>query len=159
MKRIVKRSFPFAADGIRVKMTEVGSSIEIKDSLVPGLVAEGYLEPAAGEVYDPKTSLELDPQGLLNPTEVKTSEPVTPPVEKSVNDAVETFSLAVDVFNEVVIEIPDDWKSLKWAALKALAEKIKGTPVGSSQEARSVIEAEIELRKPAVTDKAEEKKE
>lgn len=44
------------------------------------------------------------------------------------------------------IEIPDDWKSMKWFALKALAEKVAGREVKDSDDAKAVVEAEVTRR-------------
>lgn len=46
----------------------------------------------------------------------------------------------------VAIEIPDDWRALKWFALKSLAEKVKNGPVANADEARIAIEAELGAR-------------
>lgn len=44
------------------------------------------------------------------------------------------------------IDIPDDWRALKWFALKSLAEKVKNAPVANADEARIAIEAELGAR-------------
>jgi hypothetical protein len=49
------------------------------------------------------------------------------------------------------IEIPDDWKTMKWFALKALAEKIAAREVKDSDDAKAVVEAEVTRRAPAQT--------
>jgi len=50
--------------------------------------------------------------------------------------------------NGASIEIPEDWKSMKWFALKALAEKIAGRDVKDSDDAKAVVEAEFTKRAP-----------
>lgn len=44
------------------------------------------------------------------------------------------------------VEIPDNWPKLKWFALKALAEKIFGKPVAGTDEARTIVQAEVDRR-------------
>lgn len=51
-----------------------------------------------------------------------------------------------------VVIIPDDWATLKSAALKALAGKIAGREIRDAEEARTAIAAEIEARASRATD-------
>ncbi|PDT77187.1 hypothetical protein CO675_11650 [Bradyrhizobium sp. C9] len=44
------------------------------------------------------------------------------------------------------VEIPENWAKLKWFALKALAEKIFGKPVAGTDEARTIVQAELDRR-------------
>ncbi|WP_050400377.1 hypothetical protein [Bradyrhizobium embrapense] len=44
------------------------------------------------------------------------------------------------------VEIPENWSKLKWFALKALAEKIFGKPVAGTDEARTIVQAEVDRR-------------
>lgn len=73
-------------------------------------------------------------------------------VEAEAARAVADAKLApvgVDVSTDnrpALIEIPDDWRALKWFALKSLAEKVKGAPVANADEARVAIEAELAAR-------------
>lgn len=44
------------------------------------------------------------------------------------------------------VAIPDDWKTMKWYALQALAKKIADADVANPEGARVIIEAEIIAR-------------
>lgn len=44
------------------------------------------------------------------------------------------------------VEIPDDWKSLKWFALRSLASKISDEPIKTMEQAVAAIEAELARR-------------
>jgi hypothetical protein len=44
------------------------------------------------------------------------------------------------------IEIPDNWRTMKWFALKSFAEKIAGREIADSDEAKAVVETEIARR-------------
>jgi hypothetical protein len=47
------------------------------------------------------------------------------------------------------VVIPADWKSMKWANLKAMADKVKGSEVSGAEEARRVILEELARREAA----------
>lgn len=49
MKCKVLKILPYARDGIRVETLPVGWEGEILDELIPGLIAEKYVEPAAAD--------------------------------------------------------------------------------------------------------------
>ena len=42
---LVVRGFPYAADGIAIVMLVAGNRADIRDELVPGLAAEGWIDP------------------------------------------------------------------------------------------------------------------
>lgn len=44
------------------------------------------------------------------------------------------------------VDIPDDWKSLKWFALRSLASKVSSEPVKTHEDAVAAIEAELARR-------------
>lgn len=44
------------------------------------------------------------------------------------------------------IDIPEDWRDLSWQAKRSLAKSLTDVPVINSEQAREVIEAEIERR-------------
>ncbi|UFX42073.1 hypothetical protein HAP47_0022700 [Bradyrhizobium sp. 41S5] len=52
------------------------------------------------------------------------------------------------------VEIPENWPKLKWFALKALAEKILGKPVAGTDEARNIVQAEVDRRANPETSEA-----
>ncbi len=72
----------------------------------------------------------------VKPTDVGPIETKSEPVD---NDP----ALAKDSVDHA---IPDDWRSMKWFALKALAEKISGAAVADAAKAKSVIEAALARR-------------
>ncbi len=47
MKCAVLKSFPYAHDGARTEMVSAGEDREIRDELVNGLAAAGYIKPPA----------------------------------------------------------------------------------------------------------------
>lgn len=136
MKRVVKVAFPYAADGQNTRMTEVGAEIDFPDSIVPGLEEAGLVERAAAI----KTQLAVVAAPVV-------AAPVVAPVEPPAPDA--------KLFEEPEkkpadpVAIPNDWKSMKWGALRVLAEKIKGTAVDNPKAALAVIEAELAQRASA----------
>jgi hypothetical protein len=42
---LIVMGFPYAADGISAVMLATGSRADIRDELVPGLAAEGWIDP------------------------------------------------------------------------------------------------------------------
>ncbi|CAH1661740.1 conserved hypothetical protein [Hyphomicrobiales bacterium] len=45
-----------------------------------------------------------------------------------------------------VVEIPADWRDLKWFSMKALAANFTDQPIENKPEAEKIIEAELERR-------------
>lgn len=60
--------------------------------------------------------------------------------DTAVTDAGKKPVEAVDV------EIPNDWKSLKWFALRSLASKVSDTPIKTAEDATAAIEAYLASR-------------
>lgn len=47
MKVVIVKSFGYGHDGIHVVQTVVGEEVDIRDELIPGLVAEGFVAAPA----------------------------------------------------------------------------------------------------------------
>lgn len=48
-----------------------------------------------------------------------------------------------------LVEIPDDWSSLEWPKLRALASKVAGEDIRKKEDAVAAIEAELDSRAAA----------
>ena len=90
------KGFPYSWDGVTELKAVAGTTCDVPDQHIEGLVAEGYIHS-----------------------------PVDP---------------------NAVVDIPENWPSLKWFGLKALAEKIAGKEVAKAPEAKSIIEQELARR-------------
>jgi len=44
---LITRGFPYAADGIAIVMLAAGTRADIRDELIPGLAAEGWIDTGA----------------------------------------------------------------------------------------------------------------
>lgn len=158
MKVRVIKEFPYAPDGYGVVVVRPGPDlVEIKDVVVPGLVAEGFIQvdeqvpggtaPAKVEAEVLKDIEEKIIEGYLKNITEPTREVVAEVLDVAGFQPVETAATEAALTPpEIKIEIPADWKSMKWFALKALAESISGADVKTSQEARIVIEGELQKR-------------
>lgn len=75
-------------------------------------------------------------------------EPSSPPVvtEDTPPAKVANRSTAESREEQLAVEIPDDWKSLKWFALRSLASKVSSDPVNKMEDAVAAIEAELARR-------------
>jgi len=51
--------------------------------------------------------------------------------------------------NQAAVEIPADWRDMKFFAIKSLASKVSNTPITDKADAVSAIEAEIARRAAA----------
>lgn len=123
MKLTILKPFAYAADHINVVMVQPGEA-EIADDLVPGLVAEGY----------------VGGPGIAAPPPVAAGRPDPAPESDTVPDA------AADDPPPGSVEIPDDWRALKWPALRSLASKVSDEPIHNHADAVAAIELELERR-------------
>lgn len=110
----------------------------------PGEIIEGDLarEAIVGKwaVLHGDKVVVLD-KAPVNPAKPAPAAPVADKADLSVYRAAFLERIAAEV-----PPIPVDWKSFKWTALRALAEKISGKTANNPDEARRVIEAEIASR-------------
>lgn len=67
-----------------------------------------------------------------------------PPVEET--SAVDERRTAESGADHVAVEIPDDWRTKKWFALRSLASKVSSDPILDMEGAIKAIEAELERR-------------
>lgn len=144
MRASVTKSFRGVVDGeIHGRTIEVGE--EISGSLAEVAITEGWAEKLAG-------ADESENSGETVGNLVENGEKDAKTAEKTVENGKNSAGADEKVGGEggsgapVLAEISADWKSLKWFALKGVAEKIKGSAVSDSAEAKSVIEAELARR-------------
>lgn len=122
--RVLKR-FPYNATGAggAVMLLE-GAVISIRDNLVPGLRAEGFVTPAAaGEPI----------REIIQAVEIAPPKPVP---EKHPNDDV---------------PIPANWGELSWPERRSLAARVnfEGRAVVTAGDVNGVIIAELDRRATA----------
>lgn len=133
MKVTVLRPLPYAADHIRAVTLAPGEA-EIADELVPGLVAEGYLaEPDQGAA----------PAEAVAPS---APEPPAVPVVAEPDAPAEPTQAEPTDAPAAAVEIPADWRDLKWPALRSLALKVSDEPIRNHDDAVAAIELELERR-------------
>jgi hypothetical protein len=134
MKVLVAKPFPYSADGLRVTdYFSVGDEPDINEAVVPGLESEGYI--VVNRVAPASAVVEASPELEMFPA------PVTEPEKPAEAPIGSPEAPKADV-----VQIPDDWRSMKWFKLKTLASKISGIDVKSPEEAKGLIEAELAKR-------------
>lgn len=131
MQCLVVKPFPYSADGLKTTHRFVeGDEPDLPEAAVESLEIGGYvvigLPPPSAEIVGGGVDAETG-DGTQDESETIAEEmlPLVSPDE---------------------VSIPPDWRSMKWFALKALAEKIKGSDVAGSDEARAVIESKLSQR-------------
>lgn len=84
----------------------------------------------------------------LNPSKEDIAEKVTPIVETAMKlkEVLTEVAKTEDTVDASDVEIPDDWRMLKFFALRSLAAKISAEPVTNMEEAVAAIEAELARR-------------
>jgi hypothetical protein len=127
MKYRVVKSFPYSVDGVKVVLATANSEIDLSETMAAGLLAEGYISTSLLNKSEPPPPVEA-------PVEIKTERDVIKVVEG-------------DAKKSDVVSIPEDWRTYKVAQLKSLAGLIADKDVGTVDEARKIIEAELESRK------------
>lgn len=92
--------------------------------------------------------IEADYTALGVPVERLDAPPVSAGPERieAVSAAVQRLVSDVPEGERGDIEIPADWRELKWFALRSLATKFASTPVLNKADAEAAIEAEIRRR-------------
>lgn len=131
MKVLVLKPFKYSPDGIASVAYAEGDEPDLKDEVIDGLEQEGYIVV-----------------GLPTPSEVAVTEvvpaadaaPVTAVILEPGTTAEPAASSAPAAAAVPTPEIPKNWHSLKLPARKALASKIAGREITTSDEANAVIE-------------------
>lgn len=143
MRASVTQPFDGVVDGeIYGRRIEVGE--EINGDLAAAAVGAGWAVDMdttlnSAEI-DEKTAKTVEKTQISSEIDEKNAEKTALQGEKSV--VLETSE------RPALTEIPADWKSMKWFALKALAEKIAGREVKDSDDAKALVEAEVSRRNP-----------
>lgn len=121
MKVFVLKSFPLAANGLVAVELKSGTTTDVPDELVNGLVAAGLVtnDAEVAAEYQRNAGVTLENGALDGAPEQKGDEPV---------------------------EIPEDWADLPWPELKSLAAKISETPITDKDSALDAINGELAAR-------------
>lgn len=126
MRVTVLRPFVYGHDGVHGRALAAGDVAEVRDTLVPGLRAEGYVGDA--------------PATVAAPPDTATA---------GVPDDAAPDPAAAAAANTAALTIPDDWRELSWPERRALAASVSETPIKSADDAEAAIEAELARRQAA----------
>lgn len=118
MRCKVLKSFPYAHDGIKVEDLPEGENRDIRDELVPGLIAEGFVERAPATV-----------------------DPGVTEAERIAREKAEAEAKAAALAARGAVVIPDEMPT-KLDELRELAVQLTDEPVKSKDDALKAIEAE-----------------
>lgn len=151
IKAIALRSFPYSEDGITEKSAKAHETFDCPAHLFNGLNDARIVRRA--EIGDGHVSLRPAAPAPEAPVvdATETSAPVaqTPSSEPEVvatEASAESSGTAEPREEQLAIEIPEDWKTMKWFALRSLAAKVANDPINDMNGAVAAIEAEIARR-------------
>jgi hypothetical protein len=82
----------------------------------------------------------------LTPSKEEIAEKVAPIVDTAMKLKEVLTEVAETKVDASDVEIPDDWKSLKFFALRSIASKISDSPIKNMEDAIAAIEAELARR-------------
>jgi len=143
----VLKPFTYSTDGYTEKPADLYETIpDFPEKFFDGLNKAGYLRRA--KIGDGKVSLKPSAEEIAKKVEPIVETAVK--LQEALTTISETGNLPTKTTDEKVVdgsdvEIPDDWRSLKWFALRSLATKFGETPK-NSEEAIAAIEAELARR-------------
>jgi hypothetical protein len=119
----VLKTFPLSRDGISKETLSVGAVVgDVPESMVPGLVAEGWLKELPAKAAAPAGG---GPEG---------------------GDDDKGGGKGGAGGADTLVPIPEAFKDLPWAELMELAGKFTADPIKSKAEAIATIEAELTKR-------------
>lgn len=151
----VLKDFPFSRDGYTEENAKASQTIHIPEGLFEGLNNERYVrrsvigdgkfslrEPSARVVEAKPQQVTAEPQ---SPAPPEVTAPVSPETGPVVPETAYLRTSEPRVTQEAV-EIPSDWKALKWFAMRSLASKVSDVPIKTMDDAVAAIEAELARR-------------
>lgn len=142
---IALRPFIYSLDGYTEIPVNEHETFDLPEKFFQGLNDARYVRRA--KIGDGKVSLKANETSDERLEEIASMTP-----HAQAKRFVESFKEEVSKQEpEVVaavtdVEIPDDWRSLKFFALRSLASKLSSDPVKNSEDAIAAIEAELARR-------------
>lgn len=151
---IALKPFCYSVDGYTSIPVQEHERFDLPERFFAGLNDARYVRRAT--IGDGKVSLKAEPRAA----KIETAKMVDAAIKQVLEDAykssteVKTATIPETAYlptaepreKPEAVEIPDDWRSLKWFALRSLASKISDTPIKTSEDAVAAIEAELARR-------------
>jgi len=143
----ILKPFKYSNDGYTEKSADLYDTItDFPDKFFEGLNKAGYLRRAT--IGDGKVSLKPSAEDIAKKVEPIVETAVK--LQEALTTIAETGKLPTETNDEKIVdgsdvEIPDDWRSLKWFALRSLATKFGEVPK-NAEDAVATIEAELARR-------------
>lgn len=150
---IALKPFCYSVDGYTSIPVQEHERFDLPERFFAGLNDARYVRRAT--IGDGKVSLKAEPPKVsekkvsaIVETAIKLRDTLVEISGAAKNEIPETAYLrtAETRAEQAAVEIPDDWRSLKWFALRSLASKISDTPIKTSEDAVAAIEAELARR-------------
>jgi len=142
MRIRVLRDFPYAANGFTIRILHADNEENIHDDLIPGLVAEEFVEILKAEPSESVLSLSD------NPPVADASEPDAYDVDQdgALDSSSERLRTAEPRAKQLAVDIPDNWRDLPYPTLRSLAARVSNDPVKTRDDCETAVEAELARR-------------
>lgn len=144
---IALRPFVYSLDGYTEIPVNEHETFDLPEKFFQGLNDARYVRRA--KIGDGKVSLKPSSEEIAKRVEPIVETAVK--LQEALTTIAETGEMPVKTEGEKIVdgsdvEIPDDWKALKWFALRSLASKVSNGPVKTMEDAVAAIEAELARR-------------
>lgn len=149
---IALKPFIYSTDGYTEIPVREHETFDLPEHLFDGLNGARYVRRAT--IGDGKVALKAEAPKIpeekvsaIADTAIKLRDALVEMTEKKVS-VPETAYLrtAEPRVEQSAVEIPDDWKTLKWFALRSLASRVSDTPIKTMEDAVAAIETELARR-------------